>query len=115
MRQIATGAEGAGYEVTFARVNPDTMPEGLAEMRKAVEAATDADEKARRVEAFQKVHAEWQREWEADPRSYAAYLLVDGRLVGTHSDGKGARSAAQKLEPTVASNISAAPLRWRTE
>jgi len=114
MRQIATGAEGTGYEIVFARRNPGEIPEGLAVLRKAVDDAKEPEERARRVEAFQKVHAEWQAEWEANPGSYVAHLVVDGKVVGECDTGKTARDAAQKLEPSL-HNLGAAPLRWRTE
>jgi hypothetical protein len=116
MRQIATGADGAGYEITFARKMPkDGHPEELLALQKAAEAATEPEERRRRHEALNKAHSEWQADWEKNPASYAAYLLVDGKLEGEYLTGKEAREAAQKLEAPISQSISAAPLRWRTE
>jgi hypothetical protein len=116
MRQIATGADGAGYEIHYARKQPpDGMPEELVAMHKAAAEAKEPDEAKRRSEAFGKAHGEWQREWNDNPTSYVAYLLVDGKLEGEHGTGKEARAAAQAMEAPISQSISAAPLRWRTE
>lgn len=115
MRQIATGAEGTGYEIVFARRNPDEVPEGIAELRKAIDDAKEPEERQRRVEAFGKVHAEWQAEWEKNPKSYVAHLVVDGRVHSESDTGEAARAIAQKLEPAIDNRVGAAPLRWRTE
>ena len=94
-------------------------------MHKAAAEAKEPDEAKRRSEAFGKAHGEWQREWNDNPASYVAYLLVDGKLEGEHGTGKEARAAAQAMEPPLVdmevrpeyrrADLPAAPLRWRTE
>jgi len=122
MRQLATGAEGHGYEINYSRkMPPEGMPEELEALHKAMGEAKEPEERSRRAEAFSKAHGEWQREWNDNPASYAAYLLVDGKLEGEHLTGADARAAAQALEPEVklsdggSPKYPAAPLRWRTE
>jgi hypothetical protein len=105
------------------------MPAEIEALHKAMGDAKEPEERSRRAEAFSKAHGEWQREWNNNPASYVAYLLVDGKLEGEYLSGTEARAAAQRMEPktkpyttsmtldgrTTEMTFPGAPLRWRTE
>lgn len=109
MRQLATGAEGHGYEINYAM--RDEPPDVVALKTAAIKAEDGSEEKQRRIEAYRSAAMDWQQ----SDDSKGAFLICDAKLVGVFATGEMARAAAVKHEPALAANIGAAPLRWRTE